>query len=291
MPGFSNRITADVSHRATAGLTAVGALGSQLVVRTATPGERRVVASLFRNMREPLRPHALASLAFRRVKNAWIVSGGPGIEDVHGSLSEARSELRERITRLLMNARPDLLWLHAAGVAQDGHAVLITGPSGSGKSMLAAQLIARGFDYLGDDVLPLDPCTRMVHPFPITPAVRSGPSHYMLTAEARRLPKRDVVVRQAQVATRPIRVAAIVFPRFAPGPTHARPVSPGQVALELLRQCRNFECHRESAVRAMSALAETVPASALSFVDPVRGAEAVARAHGSGRKDAVDEDG
>ena len=125
----------------------------------------------------------------------------------------------------------------------------------------------------------------MVYPFPITPSVRTGPSRYMLTAAARRLRKRDVVVRRAQVATGPLRVGAIVLPRFAPGPTLTRPASPAQVAIELLRQCRNFERHRESAVRAMSALAETVPAWALSFVDPMRGGEAIAQAYRASRKD------
>jgi hypothetical protein len=262
-----------------AGLMAVAALGNQVVVRTTSAEGMRAVASLFRSMREPPRPDALGSLALRRVKSGWIVSGGGAAEDIEGSLSQARWELRDRITRLLMDARPDLLWLHAAAVARGGHAVLITGPSGSGKSRLAAQLLAHGFDYLGDDMLPLDPSTRTVHPFPVTPAVRSGPPFHLLTAEARRPRKRDVVVRRAQVATEPMRLAAIVFPRFAAGPTLDQPVSPGEVALELLRQCRNFERHRASAARAMGAMAEAVPASALSFADPARGAEAIARAH------------
>lgn len=277
MPDFSNRIAIDASQQPPAGLTAVAALGSRIVVRTATPGERRVITSLFRNMREPPRSGNLRSFALRRVRAGWVVSGGPDAEAAPAPLSQARWELRERVTRHFMNVRSDLLWLHAAGVAQDGRAILITGPSGSGKSVLAAQLIAHGFEYLGDDVLPFDPFSKMVYPFPITPAVRSGPPHYTLACEARRLRKRDVVVRRSQLATGPLPVAAIVFPRFAPGPILMRPVSPGQVAFELLRQCRNFECHRESAVRALSALAETAPASALSFVDPARGAEAIAR--------------
>ena len=117
-----------------------------------------------------------------------------------------------------MKARPDLLWLHAAGVARDGHAVLITGPSGSGKSRLATRLIAEGFAYLGDDVLPFDPRTSS-------------------------------------------RRARISWSRCRPG------------------QCRDFGRHREDAVRAVSALASAVPGWTLSFVDPVRGADAIARAH------------
>ena len=41
--------------------------------------------------------------------------------------------------------------LHASTVASDGRAVLITGPSGSGKSDLALRLIDRGFAFVSDD--------------------------------------------------------------------------------------------------------------------------------------------
>ena len=41
--------------------------------------------------------------------------------------------------------------LHASTVAADGRAVLITGPSGSGKSDLALRLLDRGFSLVSDD--------------------------------------------------------------------------------------------------------------------------------------------
>jgi serine kinase of HPr protein (carbohydrate metabolism regulator) len=40
---------------------------------------------------------------------------------------------------------------HASTVASDGRAVLITGPSGSGKSDLALRLLDRGFALVSDD--------------------------------------------------------------------------------------------------------------------------------------------
>ena len=41
--------------------------------------------------------------------------------------------------------------LHASTVARGGHAVLISGPSGSGKSDLALRLLDRGFLLVSDD--------------------------------------------------------------------------------------------------------------------------------------------
>ncbi|HET6940731.1 MAG TPA: HPr kinase/phosphatase C-terminal domain-containing protein [Sphingomicrobium sp.] len=41
--------------------------------------------------------------------------------------------------------------IHASTVARDGRAVLISGPSGSGKSDLALRLLDRGFRLVSDD--------------------------------------------------------------------------------------------------------------------------------------------
>ena len=50
-----------------------------------------------------------------------------------------------------MNLRLSSETLHASTVAIDGRAVLITGPSGSGKSDLTLRLLDRGFSLVSDD--------------------------------------------------------------------------------------------------------------------------------------------
>ena len=50
-----------------------------------------------------------------------------------------------------MNARLSSENLHASCVAADGRAVLIAGPSGSGKSDLALRLLDQGFTLVSDD--------------------------------------------------------------------------------------------------------------------------------------------
>ena len=50
-----------------------------------------------------------------------------------------------------MNIRLSSETLHASTVTIDGRAVVITGPSGSGKSDLALRLLDRGFTLVSDD--------------------------------------------------------------------------------------------------------------------------------------------
>ncbi len=70
----------------------------------------------------------------------------------------AQSRERSALARLIFNAamvamrRCGLYELHAAGVVDpSGQGVLLVGPSGSGKSILAAQLASAGWQYLSDD--------------------------------------------------------------------------------------------------------------------------------------------
>lgn len=99
------------------------------------------------------------------------VVSGPGnpsqVEVWIGNSADSRD--RSALARLIFNTtmvamrRCGLYELHAAGVVSPGgEGVLVTGPSGSGKSNLAAQLASAGWQYLSDDTLLLYSENRVV---------------------------------------------------------------------------------------------------------------------------------
>ena len=82
----------------------------------------------------------------------------PRVEVWIGNGADSRD--RSPLARLIFNAamvamrRCGLYELHAAGVVSpSGEGVLVVGPSGSGKSNLAAQLASAGWQYLSDDTI------------------------------------------------------------------------------------------------------------------------------------------
>ena len=70
------------------------------------------------------------------------------------------------LTIELQKLRPDLYFLHGAVVQFGGRAFILTGPSGSGKSMTTWALLQQGFLYLSDELGPVDLRTMEVHAYP-----------------------------------------------------------------------------------------------------------------------------
>src|SRR3954452_18154719 len=59
---------------------------------------------------------------------------------------------------------PDVTFVHAGAVAQDGRAIVLPGPAFSGKSALVAELVRAGATYYSDEYAVLDD-QGLVHPY------------------------------------------------------------------------------------------------------------------------------
>jgi hypothetical protein len=245
------------------------------VIRVEAPETRAAVVAEFLATLEPPEPAPVACLSIGGAADGYTIVGD-GVPGMRGTICVALRRLRSRVTRHLIGARPDLLWLHAGAVSRDGRAVLIAGPGGSGKSTLATLLVDRGFRYLGDDVVALDPSTGEVHPFPASPLVRTDPGRPLSASEVLLLPRRRVAIDASRVDRAPTPVGLVVLPSYQPGELRIWRSSPAVAAIELVRHSMSFDTRPEDAIRTLSRWMCEWPAVGLAFDDPERAASLVA---------------
>ena len=86
----------------------------------------------------------------------------------------AAAEVEFQMIDTAVIAEREFIHWHGAGLARDGRAVLIPGRGRSGKTTLSLAMTEHGFNLLGEDVLFLDPRTRLVHPFHRAILLREG---------------------------------------------------------------------------------------------------------------------
>jgi hypothetical protein len=208
--------------------------------------------------------------AYRGAGPAGQFAGEGGLEDV---LRWARYQAIEQI----ILARSDLLWLHGAVAGWHGRAVVMPGPRGRGKSTLVTTICARGWSFLTDDILPVDPAALRVLPFPQVPAVRPDPGQDLPESWLRQAAKSEVRVDDWTV-TNPLPIGAIVLPEARrSGGASLTPCSSAEAVLELASGCWNFAEHGERAVAVLARLVAGRPTFRLAFRDPDQAAELIAR--------------
>jgi hypothetical protein len=143
---------------------------------------------------------------------------------------------------ILERMHPAAQWramMHAGAVAKNGVAAIVPAPSGSGKSTLTAYLVARGYDYLSDDLVPLLAQDDAVAPFPLPISVKPGaapvlaPFYPALDGDARGGTQFLVQDTSFLAPARPAK--ALVFPRYVRGaPTRFQSLSVQEALARLL---------------------------------------------------------
>lgn len=84
-------------------------------------------------------------------------------------------EFEKDMTQRVQLLRTDLFFIHGAALASGERCVVISGASGSGKSSLAWCMSHSGFDYLSDELAPIDPCKLQIEPYPHALCLKNAP--------------------------------------------------------------------------------------------------------------------
>jgi hypothetical protein len=246
--------------------------GQQLVVSSDVA---EVIEHFRRNYEQMLATHAtnpVGELAVMRAAGGYDVRGS--IELTHtGALDTLQPYLRREVLLAFVRARPDLLWIHAGAVERNGGAVLISGTSGRGKSTLSTELCHRGWKLLSDENAPIDMTTGQVIPFPQRPRRRLNPGKELTPDEIQSIRFEEIPVDASDVRREPAPVRAIIFPIFQKS-SEARldRLSPGEGAMEIIRNATNFADHKAIAVEEAVRMANGIPCYTLTYDNGSRAA-------------------
>jgi hypothetical protein len=165
------------------------------------------------------------------------------------------------LTLSLQRSRPDLYFLHAGAVASRGRVAVLVAPSGAGKSTLAYALLTRRFEYLSDELAPIDTRTRRVWPYPHALCLKSVPPEpYRLPPGAVRTGRRFHVPVTRDSAPDPLPMAAVFFVRrTARSEAICRPVSAAVAAAHMTASALNPLAHPRGGLDVAMTLGRSCP--------------------------------
>ncbi|HWC14338.1 MAG TPA: hypothetical protein VG929_07065 [Actinomycetota bacterium] len=182
----------------------------------------------------------------------------------------------------------DFVFLHAGAVASEGRALLLPARMDCGKSSLTLALLGAGWDYLSDELAPIDPVTRRVYPFPKLISLDAGSLEFFpgvtQRLEDRRglsaaLPERYVRPEDVDAGTADkAPVAWLVFPTsdFG-GPVRLTPVSTAAAVEGMAANALNLYRYGDRGVALLASVARDAAAFTISGGDPRARAEEITR--------------
>jgi len=212
----------------------------------------------------------------------YSINGGTTVYSLHTrdkdtledeSLGDLLYLLEGEVTVDLQKKRPDLLFLHSAALVWDGKAYLFTAESGGGKSTTTWGLLHHGFDYLSDELSPIDLRSMSVLPYPHALCLkRSPPRPYSLPDEVIHLGRTIHIptrVFPSGVIDKPIPLAAVFLLNYSPhlAEPNISLIGPGEASANLYVAALNALAHPNQGLDAVVSIAEQVPTYAVNTAD------------------------
>lgn len=166
-----------------------------------------------------------------------------------GSPGDVQFLVKQDLAVEIQRARPDLYFVHAAALENEGRALILVAESGGGKSMTTWALLHDAFRYGSDELAPIEPRTGRVFGFPGALCLKSDPPDsfplppgVIRTPGARHVPVDELPAPLGQF---PTPLADIFFIHYRPG--NARPtvraVGAAEAGARLFAQALNALAH------------------------------------------------
>lgn len=240
--------------------------GMQLEIRSEIVEVNELVKTVFEHMLVPASVKSAGVIRVMESESGYVVASAEETPFQHDQLENLLELVRDEVRLQFTRARPDLLWLHAAAVERNGVALLLSGPSGQGKSTLSTRLCERGWRLLSDDISPTSMNADIVFPFPQAPRRRVFPGAVIDRHKLHILRREEVSVESHEVSCAPVQVGAIAYIEFGVTElTTVEKLAPGAASIELLRNAINFNDHRDAAVSKAASVGSRIPAYKLCY--------------------------
>jgi hypothetical protein len=178
--------------------------------------------------------------------------------------------LEKQLTIWLQRRRADLFFLHAAAIVMGGKACLLAAESGGGKSTTTWGMLHHGFDYLTDELSPVDIRSMQVFPYPHAICLkRRPPDPYPLPPSAMDLGDTihiPVEALPARAASDPVPLGAVFLLKYQPDlpVPEVRAIGAAEASARLYTNALNALAHTQYGLDAVARIAEHVPCFSVS---------------------------
>jgi len=198
----------------------------------------------------------------------YTVTDGSETKATNTSLTAIIDAVRYYAVLMMVGSRSDLLWIHAGAAAHGNGAVVFLGSFGSGKSTLVMNLYRLGWKYLSDDLIPFDPRSGIVYPFPLLPRIREGPGKEIPRECLHKLSRVEVNLSPGMVGKKAVGLRTLVFPNFSlSAPLERKELCKATAVLEILRNALNSKDHNGDTIRHLCNLVKHTQTFQLTFRD------------------------
>lgn len=255
---------------------AIGFREQRIVLRSALPEIVHPIREAFHWMRARSQSPGRGEVYVRLTDGKYVVESSDHLYEEFDSAPGAVKCARFEVIRLLIQAHPEFVWLHAAAVACGEDALLLAGPWGSGKSTVASNLCLQGWRYYSDDIVPLDPRTNSVLPFPLTPYVRQSSHRGQTVSDPSTLSKARARLSSDMVARSPASIGVVVYPTYRQAGGLAVSSVPSSQSARRLIESSFGRSNLQMTVSSLCKLSASVPAIQLCYGEGKAAAEYLA---------------